>query len=35
MSRIFGQGNWAGCYRDDMSSRVIRNLEYLPLGLNK
>jgi len=36
MSRIFGQGNWAACYRDDVASRVIDRgrLTLLDLGLN-
>ncbi len=35
MTEIFGQGNWAGCYREDLASRVIDRgrLTQLDLGL--
>jgi hypothetical protein len=37
MSKIFGQGNWAGCYREDVASRVIDRgrLTLLDLGLGQ
>jgi hypothetical protein len=35
MRQIFGRGNWAGCYREDVASRVIDRgrLKLLDLGL--